>query len=200
MTTRRLSSRFLSYPLSRVWVGRVRAHICETMTITRGKLVALNPSFFAPLCRHVKTLHFTWPRNTIDLSGSTVWIASKGLSCTPSSFLHANSIASTNRPYAGASQISLSINNNSLITRCLFYPQDVLGPLVVVSERRQLGDLRQSLGERQTRTQSAREQDRPMNLGPSLRRKFQVLLLGRSRIFGLPTRKTPRHHRHSTAP
>lgn len=35
--------------ISRAWVGRVRAHICETMTIARGKLVALNPSFFAPL-------------------------------------------------------------------------------------------------------------------------------------------------------
>jgi hypothetical protein len=47
--------------VSRAWVGRSRIHLCETMKITRPKLIFSNLSYLTPLCGYAKTHHFTWP-------------------------------------------------------------------------------------------------------------------------------------------
>ena len=54
--------------VSRAWVDSSRIHLCETMKITRLKLMSLNPSYLTPLCRYAKILHFTWPKDNIDKS------------------------------------------------------------------------------------------------------------------------------------
>ena len=53
--------------VSRTWVCRSRTRLCESLKITHSKLIYLNPSYLAPLCKYVKTLHLTWPTN-YDLS------------------------------------------------------------------------------------------------------------------------------------
>lgn len=52
--------------VSRPWVGRARTYLCESLKITRPKLLSSNPSYLAPLCEYVKTLHFTWPRDLTE--------------------------------------------------------------------------------------------------------------------------------------
>ena len=54
--------------VSRAWVGRSRVHLCETMKITRRKLISSNLSYLAPLCGDAKILHFTWPTDSTDPS------------------------------------------------------------------------------------------------------------------------------------
>ena len=54
--------------VSRAWVGRTRAYLCESLKITHSKLSSSDPSCLAPLCGYVKILHFAWPRGTVDPS------------------------------------------------------------------------------------------------------------------------------------
>ena len=49
--------------MSRAWLGRARSHLCESLRITIPKLLCPNPSHLP-----VKTLHFTWPRASINSS------------------------------------------------------------------------------------------------------------------------------------
>ena len=50
--------------VSRVWVGRSRKYLCESLKIDDSKFLSSNPSHLTPLCKYVKTLHLTWPTNT----------------------------------------------------------------------------------------------------------------------------------------
>jgi hypothetical protein len=52
--------------VSRAWVSRARTHLCESLKITRSKLLSLHPSHLTPLCGYVKSLHFTWPGDLTD--------------------------------------------------------------------------------------------------------------------------------------
>ena len=52
--------------VSKAWVGRARKHLCESLKITRPKLLSLHPSYLTPLCGYVKSLRFTWPRDLTD--------------------------------------------------------------------------------------------------------------------------------------
>ena len=54
--------------VSRAWLGRARSHLCESLKITLSKLISLDPSHLPPLCRYIKTLHFTWPGASINSS------------------------------------------------------------------------------------------------------------------------------------
>ena len=54
--------------VSRVWVGRSRTHLCESLKISLSKIPPLDPSYLTPLCGYVKTLHFTWPTDATDPS------------------------------------------------------------------------------------------------------------------------------------
>ena len=47
--------------VSKAWVGRARMRLCETLHITRRKLIFADLSFLAPLCGHAKIIHLTWP-------------------------------------------------------------------------------------------------------------------------------------------
>ena len=53
--------------VSRAWLGRTRSHLCETLKITRSKLVSSSPSHLPPLCGYVKTLQFTWLEPSTNL-------------------------------------------------------------------------------------------------------------------------------------
>ena len=55
--------------VSRALLGRTRSYLCETLKITRSKVLSSNPSHLLPLCGYVKVLHYTWPESPIWSGG-----------------------------------------------------------------------------------------------------------------------------------
>ena len=54
--------------VSRVWVGRTRTYLYDSLKITRSKLFFLNFSCLTSICGYVKILHFAWPKDATDPS------------------------------------------------------------------------------------------------------------------------------------
>ena len=54
--------------VSRAWVSRARVHLCETMVITRPKLLSSNLAHLTPLCEYTKILHLAWLNHSTNPS------------------------------------------------------------------------------------------------------------------------------------
>ena len=54
--------------VSKAWVCRTRAYLCESLKITHSKLLSSDPSHLAPLSGYVKTLQLEWPGYATDPS------------------------------------------------------------------------------------------------------------------------------------